>query len=182
MRLPKQISGHWVDLLNQGPDGERQNADGRKLCIIKGTRRSGATQSRDGIQLTDDGYKHFVAFQKLKSARVFSSARFVPRSLPEAGLIYLERIAPVGEGDCLRGPLLVTVACMAAIGQSSHLKEFRTWHTAQTQAGERAPDEIGVNEPDARATGMPSGGKESPASFHGSTLATVARIKNARVA
>ncbi len=68
-------------------------------------------------------------------------------------------------------------AAMEAIGQLTQLKEFRTWHTAQTQAGNAHLVKL------ARLTGLrigqrlPPWGKDTPASFDESTLATLAQIK-----
>ena len=129
--------------------------------------------SSDGIQLTDDGWKHFAKFQKLKSLAFFHPA-FRSEKFTGSGLAYLktlpnlERLTFAGStaGD----------AAMEAIGQLTQLKEFRTWHTAQTQAG---------NAPLARlpltslriGQRLPSWGKDSPVSFDESTMTVIAQIK-----
>ena len=65
---------------------------------------------------------------------------------------------------------------MEAIGQLSRLKEFRTWHTAQTQAGNTHLLKLPLT---ALRIGqrLPEWGKDSPVSFDESTLATIAQIK-----
>ncbi len=129
--------------------------------------------SSDGIQLTDDGWKHFAKFQKLKSLAFFHPA-FRSEKFTGSGLAYLktlpnlERLTFAGStaGD----------AAMEAIGQLTQLKEFRTWHTAQTKAG---------NAPLARlpltslriGQRLPSWGKDSPVSFDESTMTVIAQIK-----
>jgi hypothetical protein len=66
---------------------------------------------------------------------------------------------------------------MEAIGQITQLKEFRTWHTAQTEAG---------NAHLLKLTGLtglrigqrlPEWGKDSPVSFDESTLETISQLK-----
>lgn len=130
--------------------------------------------STDGIQLTDAGYKHFAAFQKLKSLAffhpAFRSEKFTGSGLAELrALPNLERLTFAGStaGD----------TAMEAVGQLTQLKEFRTWHTAQTQAGNAHLVKL------TQLTGLrigqrlPEWGKDSPASFDDSTLATLAQIK-----
>ena len=130
--------------------------------------------SSDGIQLTDAGYKHFTAFQKLKSLSffhpAFRSEKFTGSGLAQLkALPKLERLTFAGStaGD----------AAMEAIGQLTQLKEFRTWHTAQTQAGNAHLLKL------TNLTGLrigqrlPSWGKDSPISFDESTLEVIAQIK-----
>ena len=130
--------------------------------------------SSDGIQLTDDGYKHFAAFQKLKSLSFFHPA-FRSEKFTGSGLVHLkslprlERLTFAGStaGD----------AALEAIGQLTQLKEFRTWHTAQTQAGNAHLVKL------TNLTGLrigqrlPNWGKDSPISFDESTMETLAQIK-----
>jgi hypothetical protein len=129
--------------------------------------------SSDGIQLTDDGYKHFAAFKKLKSLSFFHPA-FRSEKFTGSGLLHLkalpnlERLTFAGStaGD----------AALEAIGQLTQLKEFRTWHTAQTQAGNAHLAKLSL-------TGLrigqrlPEWGKDSPVSFDESTMETISRIK-----
>lgn len=130
--------------------------------------------SSDGIQLTDAGYQHFTAFQKLKSLSffhpAFRSEKFTGSGLAQLkALPKLERLTFAGStaGD----------AAMEAIGQLTQLKEFRTWHTAQTQAGNAHLLKL------TNLTGLrigqrlPSWGKDSPISFDASTMTTLAQIK-----
>lgn len=130
--------------------------------------------SSDGIQLTDDGYKHFAAFKKLKSLSFFHPA-FRSEKFTGSGLVHLkalpglERLTFAGStaGD----------AALEAIGQLTQLKEFRTWHTAQTQAGNAHLLKL-VNLTGLRiGQRLPEWGKDSPVSFDESTMATIAQIK-----
>jgi hypothetical protein len=130
--------------------------------------------SSDGIQLTDAGYKHFTAFQKLKSLSffhpAFRSEKFTGSGLAQLkALPKLERLTFAGStaGD----------AAMEAIGQLTQLKEFRTWHTAQTQGGNahllKLTNLTGLR----MGQRLPNWGKDSPISFDESTMATLALIK-----
>jgi len=131
--------------------------------------------STDGIQLTDAGFKHFAAFQKLTSLAffhpAFGSTKFTGTGLAELkALPKLERLTFAGStaGD----------AAMEAIGQLTQLKEFRTWHTAQTQAG-NAPLLNLTNLKSLRiGQRLPKWGKDSPVSFDESTMAVIAQLKS----
>ena len=130
--------------------------------------------SSDGIQLTDAGYKHFAAFQKLKSISFFHPA-FRSKEFTGSGLVHLKAL-PKLEKLTFAGSTAGDIA-MEAIGQLTQLKEFRTWHTAQTQEG---------NAHLAKLTGLtglrigqrlPEWGKDSPVSFDESTLETISQLK-----
>ena len=66
---------------------------------------------------------------------------------------------------------------MEAIGQLMQLKEFRTWHTAQTQAGNA--NLVKLTNLTALRMGqrLPEWGKDTPISFDESTMAVIAQIK-----
>jgi hypothetical protein len=130
--------------------------------------------SSDGIQLTDAGYKHFAAFQKLKSLSFFHPA-FRSEQFTGIGLVHLKAL-PKLEKLTFAGSTAGDAA-LEAIGQLTQLKEFRTWHTAQTQAGNAHLLKL------TNLTGLrigqrlPSWGKDSPISFDESTMETLAQIK-----
>lgn len=130
--------------------------------------------SSDGIQLTDAGYKHFAAFQKLKSLSFFHPA-FRSEQFTGSGLVHLKAL-PKLEKLTFAGSTAGDAA-LEAIGQLTQLREFRTWHTAQTQAGNAHLVKL------TNLTGLrigqrlPSWGKDSPISFDESTMETVAKIK-----
>lgn len=130
--------------------------------------------SSDGIQLTDAGYKHFAAFQKLKSLSFFHPA-FRSKDFTGSGLAQLKAL-PKLEKLTFAGSTAGDAA-MEAIGQLTQLKEFRTWHTAQTQAG---------NAHLLKLTGLtglrigqrlPEWGKDTPVSFDESTMEVLAQLK-----
>ncbi|MDZ4402725.1 hypothetical protein [Prosthecobacter sp.] len=129
--------------------------------------------SSDGIQLTDAGYKHFAAFQKLKSLSFFHPA-FRSEQFTGSGLVHLKAL-PKLEKLTFAGSTAGDAA-LEAIGQLTQLKEFRSWHTAQTQAGNAHLTKLALT---ALRIGqrLPSWGKDSPISFDESTLETLAQIK-----
>lgn len=86
----------------------------------------------DGAQLTDDGLKHLGALISLKSLAFFHLS-FNMKGFTGAGFAHLKpltrleklTVAGISMGD----------EGFAAIGTLTQLKEFRTWHTFQTEAG-----------------------------------------------
>ncbi|MEQ1852781.1 MAG: hypothetical protein ABMA01_14475, partial [Chthoniobacteraceae bacterium] len=129
--------------------------------------------STDGIQLSDEGFRHFTAFRKLRSLALFHPA-FRSEAFTGSGLAHLKAL-PDLERLTFAGSTAGDTA-LEAVGQLTQLREFRTWHTAQTQAGNAHLVKL------TRLTGLrigqrlPSYGKASPASFDDSTLATLAKI------
>ena len=100
----------------------------------------------------------------------FRSDKFTGRGLAHLQVLpKLERLTFAGStaGD----------AALEAIGTLTQLREFRTWHTAQTQAGNAHLMKL------THLTGLrlgqrlPVAGKDSPVSFDESTLATLAKIQ-----
>jgi len=130
----------------------------------------------DGIQVTDAGLKHLANLSNLRSASFFHIA-FPDKGFTGAGfaafksLPKLERLTVAGTPFNDKG--------MAAVAELTQLKEFRTWHTYQTQAG---------NEHLLKLTGLRSlmlgqrlrqwNGKPNPLSIDDSTLATLAKLKS----
>lgn len=130
----------------------------------------------DGIQVTDAGLKHLAALPNLRSASFFHIA-FPDKGFTGAGfaafksLPKLERLTIAGTPFNDKG--------MAAVAELTQLKEFRTWHTFQTQAG---------NEHLLKLTGLRSlmlgqrlrqySGKPNPLSIDDTTLAALAKMKS----
>ncbi|MBB5034055.1 leucine-rich repeat domain-containing protein [Prosthecobacter vanneervenii] len=130
--------------------------------------------STDGIQLTDAGYKHFAAFQKLKSLAFFHPA-FRSKDFTGSGLAELKAL-PKLERLTFAGSTAGDVA-MEAIGQLTQIKEFRTWHTAQTQAGNAALVKL-TNLTSLRlGQRLPEWGKDTPVSFDETTMEVVGKLK-----
>jgi Leucine-rich repeat (LRR) protein len=130
--------------------------------------------STDGIQLTDAGYKHFAAFQKLKSLAFFHPA-FRSKDFTGSGLAELKAL-PKLERLTFAGSTAGDVA-MEAIGQLTQIKEFRTWHTAQTQAGNAALLKLTSLTALRLGQRLPEWGKDTPVSFDETTMAVVGKLK-----
>ncbi len=130
--------------------------------------------STDGIQLTDAGYKHFAAFQKLKSLAFFHPA-FRSKDFTGSGLVSLKAL-PKLERLTFAGSTAGDVA-LEAIGQLTQLKEFRSWHTAQTQAGNASLVKLTNLTALRMGQRLPEWGKDTPVSFDESTMTVIAQIK-----
>jgi hypothetical protein len=130
--------------------------------------------STEGIQLTDDGFKHFAAFQKLRTLKFFHpslrSEKFTGSGLAQLkALPKLERLTFAGSsaGD----------PALEAVGQLTQLKEFRTWHTAQSQAANTHLLKLSNLTSLRIGQRLPSFTKGSPPSFDESTLDVIAQLK-----
>jgi hypothetical protein len=130
--------------------------------------------SCDGIQLTDAGYRQFTAFKKLKSISFFHPA-FRSKEFTGSGLLYLKEL-PHLEKLTFAGSTAGDGA-LEAIGQISQLKEFRTWHTAQSQAGNLHLVKLANLRALRIGQRLPEWGKDSPVSFDESTMLEIAKLK-----
>ncbi|MFM2176676.1 MAG: hypothetical protein RL015_774 [Verrucomicrobiota bacterium] len=131
--------------------------------------------SSDGIQLTDAGFRHFAAFQKLKSLSFFHPA-FRSKEFTGSGLTHLKAL-PNLEKLTFAGSTAGDAA-MEAIGQLTQLKEFRTWHTAQTQAGNAHLLKLTQLTRLRIGQRLPEWGKDTPISFDESTLELLSQLKS----
>ena len=129
--------------------------------------------STDGMQLTDEGFRHFVAFPKLKSLSLFHPA-FRSEAFTGSGLAHLKDL-PALEKFTFAGSTAGDVA-MDAVGQITQLKEFRTWHTAQTQAGNAALLKLKSLKGLRIGQRLPPWGKDAPVSFDESTLKVISQL------
>lgn len=125
--------------------------------------------------LSDDGYRHFAAFKKLRVLALFHPSWDL-KTFTGAGLAHLrelprlERLTFAGStaGD----------AALEAVGQIAQLKEFATWHTMQTQEGNKhllklkglAFLRIGQR--------LPKWGTSPAPSFDESTIPVIAQVKS----
>jgi hypothetical protein len=129
----------------------------------------------DGMTLSDDGFKHFMVFKNLRSLSLFHPS-WSFKSFTGTGLAHLKEL-PKLERLTFAGSTAGDTA-MESVGQLTQLKDFRTWHTAQTQSGNEQLLKL-VNLKELYiGQRLPMGGKPSPASFDDSTLATIAQIKS----
>jgi hypothetical protein len=128
----------------------------------------------DGMTLSDEGFKHFAALKNLRSLSFFHpSWNFKP--FTGAGLAHLKEL-PRLEKLTFAGSTAGDTA-LESVGQLIQLKEFRTWHTAQTQAGNAQLLKLPNLKELYIGQRLPMGGQLNPASFDDSTLETIAKIK-----
>ena len=86
----------------------------------------------EGTHLTDDGLKHFAAFKNVKSMAFYHPSLDV-KGFTGAGFAALKEL-PKLERLTIAGTR-ADDRLMEAVGQVTQLKDFRTWHTQQSQAG-----------------------------------------------
>ncbi|MEW6305177.1 MAG: hypothetical protein AB1705_17005 [Verrucomicrobiota bacterium] len=86
----------------------------------------------DSVQLSDAGLKHLTAFTNLRSASFFHISLRL-KGFTGAGFAHLKPLARLERLTVAGTPF--NDEGMAAVAQLSQLKEFSTWHTYQTEAG-----------------------------------------------
>ena len=129
----------------------------------------------DGIQVTDGGLKQLANLPNLRSAAFFHIA-FPDKGFTGAGFAAFKTL-PKLERLTVAGTPFNDIG-MAAIAELTQLKEFRTWHTYQTSAG---------NEHLLKLTGVRTlylgqrlrqyNGKPNALSLDDATFATLAQMK-----
>jgi len=129
--------------------------------------------STDGTALSDEGYRHFAAFGNLRSLALFHPS-WKLESFTGAGLAHLKALPKlerlVFAGSTARD------AGMEAVGQLAPLKEFQSWHTMQTQAGNAHLVSLTNLVSLKLGQRLPSGGARPPPSLDASTIPVLARI------
>lgn len=129
--------------------------------------------STDRTMLSDDGYRHFAQFPKLRMLSLFHPS-WDMKEFTGAGLAHLKAL-PKLERLTFAGSTAGDAA-MEAIGQLTQLKEFRTWHSMQTQAGNQHLPKL-VNLTALRIGQRLPRGKVSPPSFDEATIPLLAQMK-----
>ena len=125
--------------------------------------------------LTDDGYRHFAAFKKLRSLALFHPS-WDSKQFTGSGLAHLKAL-PALERLTFAGSTAGDVA-MEAIGQLTQLRQFHTWHTAQTQAGNAHLLKL-TNLTFLRiGQRLPKWGIDSAPSLDATTISTIAKMKS----
>jgi len=88
--------------------------------------------SSDGLDLTDEGFRHFAQFPKLRSLSLFHPSRG-NAAFTGAGLAHLQALPQLQRltfaGATAGDPALEAVARL------SQLREFRAWHNTETAQG-----------------------------------------------
>ncbi len=90
--------------------------------------------STNASQLTDEGYRHFQSFHKLRKLSLWHPS-WDNKQFTGSGLRHLKSLSNL-ESLTFAGSTAGDEA-LAAIGTLTQLKSFQTWHTRQTNAGNR---------------------------------------------
>jgi len=128
--------------------------------------------------LSDDAYKHLAALTQLRSLALYHPAlerkEFTGKGLVALkSLPHLERLIYAGMVPPRTAPSSTYDDGITAIGELTQLKEFQTWHTYQTEAGNAALMKL------TQLKAIKLGGWLSrPPSVTDQTLATLAQIKS----
>lgn len=128
--------------------------------------------STDQTALSDDGYKHFAQFPKLKQLSLFHPS-WAMTEFTGSGLAHLKAL-PNLQRLTFAGSTADDRA-MEAIGQLTQLRDFSTWHTAQTQAGNQHLKKL-TNLTALRFGQRLPRGKDHAPSFDATTLALFAEM------
>ncbi|HCS55285.1 hypothetical protein [Rubinisphaera sp.] len=129
----------------------------------------------NGSELTDEGYRHFKAFQKLKTLSLFHPSRNC-EDFTGSGLAYLKDL-PRLERLTFAGATAGDEA-FAAVGKIAQLKEFRQWHNWETPNAIKHL--VGLKQLESLQMGqrLPRWGTSSAPSFDDETLEVIAQIKS----
>lgn len=141
------------------------------LAELKDLEELSTNQSR----LTDDGYRHFAAIANLKSLALFHPS-WDMKEFTGSGLAHLKSL-PKLERLTFAGSTAGDEA-MAAIGALTNLREFRTWHTMQTQAGNEHLLKLTKLATLRIGQRLPRWGQSPPASFDAATIPTIAQLSS----
>ncbi len=129
----------------------------------------------NGSELTDEGYRHFKAFQKLRTLSLFHPSRNC-EEFTGSGLAYLKDL-PKLERLTFAGATAGDKA-FEAVGKISQLKEFRQWHNWDSP--EALKHLIGLKQLESLQLGqrLPRHDHSLTPSFDDETLKIVAQIKS----
>ncbi len=128
----------------------------------------------DGIQVTDAGLAGFAALPNLRSLSFFHPS-FGMKGFDGSGFATLKSLAKLEKLTIAGTPF--NDAGMLAVAQIKQLRDFRTWHTYQTQAGNKHLLEL----PHLRSLWLGQrlrryDGNSNAASLDDSTLDVLARL------
>ena len=154
--------------------GGRETAltDGH-LALLSGLTNLEAIQS-DGALLSDEGFRHFAAFRKLRRLALFHPSRD-RADFSGAGLAHL-RACPNLTQLTFAGATAGDEA-FKAVGQIAQLKEFRQWHNWETSDGIRYLEKLPNLTSLKMGQRLPHRGASTKPSLDDATLAAISRMK-----
>ena len=129
----------------------------------------------NGTELSDDGYRHFAAFQQLKRLSLFHPSRDC-KDFSGAGLAHL-KVLPKLERLTFAGATAGDEA-FEAVGQLTQLKEFSEWHNWESP--EAIKHLLKLPNITALKIGqrLPARGRPLTPSFDDVTLSIIAQMKS----
>lgn len=130
--------------------------------------------STDGTALSDTGYKHLSQFPKLRSLALFHPS-WASKEFTGIGLAHLKALANL-QRLTFAGSTAGDEA-LEAVSQVTQLREFSTWHTAQTQAGNQHLKKL-TNLTSLRIGQRLPRNKDHAPSFDATTLALFAEMSS----
>ena len=128
----------------------------------------------DGAQFTDDGLKQLTGFQQLKSASFFHTS-FGIKGFTGVGFGHLKG-CPKLERLTVAG-ISMSDDGFAAIATITQLKDFSTWHTYQTEAGNAHIASMPNLQSLKLGQRLPGGGRKAP-SLSDASIPTLAKMKS----
>ncbi|RCS42226.1 hypothetical protein DTL42_20590 [Bremerella cremea] len=132
----------------------------------------------NGSELTDEGYRGFLAFPKLKKLSLFHPSR-EQVTFTGKGLAHLKdhpRLTQLTFAGATAGN-----EAFAAISQITQLELFREWHNTETSAELEYLTKLENLKTIRLGQRLPNWGKKTPASFDNKTLALLAKMPSLEV-
>ena len=129
--------------------------------------------STNNTDLSDEGYRHFAAFKNLKPLALFHPS-WDKKGFTGRGLAHLKAL-PKLEKLTYAGASTGDEA-LAAVGELRQLKDFSTWHTMQTQAGNGHLAKLSSLAALRLGQRLPRGNPAPAASLDESTLKTISQF------
>ncbi len=169
-----QLIGSLTSLKSLTIGGHPSTLTDEHLQMLTGLKDLESIQL-DGAVLSDEGFRHFTAFTKLKRLSLFHPSRDRD-DFTGTGLAYLKSL-PELERLTFAGATAGDEA-MRAVGQLTQLREFAQWHNWDSAAG----IEYLKNLPHLKSLKigqrLPGGGRSNEPSFDDQTLAIISQIKS----
>jgi hypothetical protein len=146
----------------------------RHLELLAGLSELEAFQI-NGTQLTDDGYRHFAAFQKLRRLSLFHPSRDV-EAFSGSGLIHLKGL-PNLKRLTFAGATAGDDA-FKAVGELTQLEEFSQWHNWESASAIKHLAGLHRLKTLKMGQRLPGRGTLRPPSLDNATLAEIAKMQS----
>ncbi|QDT11562.1 hypothetical protein [Planctomycetes bacterium K23_9] len=145
----------------------------RHLALLSGLSQLETFQI-NGTQLTDDGYRHFAAFEKLRRLSLFHPSRDV-KEFTGKGLAHLKPLANLRRLT-FAGATAGDEA-FKAVGKLTQLEEFSQWHNWESPDAIKQLVDLRLKKL-KMGQRLPSRSSERLVSLNDNTLDTIAKMKS----